>query len=892
MYRLHQFLVLLIGSICFHHAHAQSEVHRLQAPITNYGVSSVIHSNGFTLLSGSFYQMGKFSGSGVVLDNATGIHDGTWPVLSGNVYAVVPDGNGGWYVGGSIYTVDNVDYGNLVHLLPNKTLDKNWKPNPLGSVRALALDNGVLYIGGYFLTIANESRKYAAAIDLTTGALTAWAPAPNNYVSELSVGDNAVYMAGGFSKINDGASDRVKVAAVNKTTGTVVTAWQLTLNGTGASVETILVNGATVYVGGTFTGINGVSRAGLAAVSATDGTVNSTWDPAPASTSGTPAVESIVLNGNTLYVAGYFNAGLGRLNTIKHLGAVSTTGAGDAIASFVPVLDVGDRIYSIKLTGTTLYISGFFNSVNSLTRYGLAALNTTNASPTAWAPQLSGADVETLSLSGSQVFIGGDIRGVNWSVYDGFAVMEESSGLLLPLTFNITSGEDIFTMVVKGTTMYLGGRFTSVKGVARKNLAAIDLTTGTVLPWNPGASGTTATFENSAVLTMDIKDNTVYVGGIFLTVGGASRTGLAAIDATTGIVTAWNPVVGPGSSTSEYPRSIHIKDNLLYVAGRFTKLAGANRTYIGALDLFTGAPTAWSPVATDDVTKVRAATNVVYVVGDFTGGIGGTTRSTGIAALDITSGLATEWNPAFSSSIADFAFNDTDLYVCGYFDAVSTDNRPGLASFSLATGNLNPWTPDLGSSGEGAYIVESVAISPNRIYVGGGFQYVGNEKRVGYAEYDMATCTAIANIALDGTVLSASAGDSYQWYENDVLIVGANEQTYTINPTEYGKYAVEVTSGDCSARSADYIYLVTGDEPSLSSQLKVYPNPAVAEILVEVPVKANVVVTDVTGKPVEHVFVNEFVKNKIITSAWPNGVYILHFTAGTQNASVKIIKTN
>ncbi len=64
--------------------------------------------------------------------------------------------------------------------------------------------------------------------------------------------------------------------------------------------------------------------------------------------------------------------------------------------------------------------------------------------------------------------------------------------------------------------------------------------------------------------------------------------------------------------------------------------------------------------------------------------------------------MATAFNPDFGpEGVADFALNDTDIFASGCYHALDGTLRPGLVSFSLATGVLNPWTPILGGGPEG-----------------------------------------------------------------------------------------------------------------------------------------------------------------------------------------------
>lgn len=84
---------------------------------------------------------------------------------------------------------------------------------------------------------------------------------------------------------------------------------------------------------------------------------------------------------------------------------------------------------------------------------------------------------------------------------------------------------------------------------------------------------------------------------------------------------------------------------------------------------------------------------------------------------------------------------------------------------------------------------------------------------------------------VDG-VLTASAGNGYQWFRNGVAISGATAQTYT--PTQDGTYHVRVDLGTpCLLRSATVEVLVTSVPDMLATSLKVYPVPARNELFVE-----------------------------------------------------------
>lgn len=75
--------------------------------------------------------------------------------------------------------------------------------------------------------------------------------------------------------------------------------------------------------------------------------------------------------------------------------------------------------------------------------------------------------------------------------------------------------------------------------------------------------------------------------------------------------------------------------------------------------------------------------------------------------------------------------------------------------------------------------------------------------------------------------LTASSGDSYQWFRNNVAISGATNQV--LETSEDGVYTVEVSINSCIGRAAalNVVIIVTGleDDIIFSRTVKVFPNP-------------------------------------------------------------------
>ena len=83
---------------------------------------------------------------------------------------------------------------------------------------------------------------------------------------------------------------------------------------------------------------------------------------------------------------------------------------------------------------------------------------------------------------------------------------------------------------MSGTTVYAGGAFTSIGGQSRNYIAALDASTGLATAWNTGVSpiGGGAS-EAGEVLSVAVAGATVYAGGNFTSVNGKSGLGFAAL---------------------------------------------------------------------------------------------------------------------------------------------------------------------------------------------------------------------------------------------------------------------------------------------------------------------------------------------------------------------------
>lgn len=226
-------------------------------------------------------------------------------------------------------------------------------------------------------------------------------PQTDGNVLAIASTTTRIYVGGTFTSINGVA--RNNIAAIDPATGEVDAAWNPNLNG---SVYAIAVDGTgngKVYVGGAFTAAKGglATRKYVAA-----------FDPANGGNSGEPdsewapelndTVRALAIGANNkVYVGGEFTQVVSDTATRNRLVAFSKAdGSNEAALDAAWDPNLNNNVLALKLAGdpAKLYVGGSFTTVlnGTVTRNGLAAFNQADGSSaaavdTAWDPNIDGA---------------------------------------------------------------------------------------------------------------------------------------------------------------------------------------------------------------------------------------------------------------------------------------------------------------------------------------------------------------------------------------------------------------------------------------------------------------------------------------------------------------------
>jgi hypothetical protein len=327
-------------------------------------------------------------------------------------------------------------------------------------------------------------------------------------------------------------------------------------------------------------------------------------------------VSTIIFSGTTAYLGGSFTkvkSPNGKWVTRNRLAAVNTSTC--AVLPWAPTAN--GEVRALHLLGTTVYVGGYFTTLNGVTRNRLGAVNSSTAALLPFNPNLNGS-VRAITSYGGRLFVGGDFLMVGATARNKLAAFYTSSGGFDWYWKPVASG-NVHSLAVSpdGQRLYVGGRFTSLAGSAyaaylgalRPTTAALDTT---FLP-RPGWP----------VDSVAVDTRGVYAGG-----GG-----------TGGHLAIWNAngtlQRGPYVTDGDV-QAVAVDGNSLYAGGHFTSYCvggtgggtpfkcsrSQQRRKFFEVNLTTGAVTGWSPSIDSSLgiwaAKVEPVSHDLWAGGDFT----------------------------------------------------------------------------------------------------------------------------------------------------------------------------------------------------------------------------------------------------------------------------------
>ena len=730
---------------------------------------------------GRVYVGGFFTRAGGVSANSVARFDpatNSWSTLgtgadngvSGEVFALVVDGQGRVYVGGDFTRAGGVSANNVARFDP---ATNSWSALGTGAnngvsdtsfserVNALAIDRqGRVYVGGRFTRAGEVSANRVARFDPQANSWSALGTGANNgisgdetsfpgpSVSALAVDEQGrVYVGGDFTQAG-GVSAR-SVARFDPATNSwsALGAGVSFSLGSGGEVNALAIDGqGRVYVGGRFTRAGGVSANNVARFDPQANSWSALGTGANNGVSG--SVNALAVDGQGLvYVGGRFAQAVGvsassvaRFNPATNSWSALGTGGGSGTNDIVRALAVDGQ--------GRVYVGGLFTQAGGVSANSVARFDPATNS---WS---------TLGTGANNGVTGLPILGI--------------PDLPLPPDFppDFVLPGIVGALAVDGQgNVYVGGAFTRAGGVSANSVARFNPATNS---WSALGTGSSNGVSGSRTPILPIPSvsalavdgqGRVYVGGDFTEAGGVSARSVARFNPATNSWSALGTGANNGVSGDETPLSGPSVSALavdgqgrVYVGGRFTRAGEVSANRVARFDpqanswsaLGTGANNGISgdetPFSGPSVSALAVdGQGRVYVGGRFTsaGGVSANSVARFDPQANSWSALGTGANNGVTDTLPpDFVLpgivgalavdGQGNVYVGGAFTRAGGVSANNVARFDP---QANSWSAlGTGANNGVGGITSTISVGVNtfavdrqgRVYVGGNFTTAGD----------------------------------------------------------------------------------------------------------------------------------------------------------------------
>ncbi len=272
--------------------------------------------------------------------------------------------------------------------LKSQTVDTNF-PEANNQVYAVLHDSlhNYVFAGGEFTLFGGSPRQKFAVMNATTGALQTWAPVFDGAINDFIIVGNFLYVVGNFTHVDGFNHDHIaKFNILSKT----LLSWNPAFPATGAKGLEYYNGKIYVYFGGNAT--NNIYRIDTSAAASI-----SSWHP---NVSG--YVNHLKVKNNFLYVGGSFTQIDGQART--NIAAFDLGTSTPTLDSWAP--DADSRVNCIEWYNGNVYVSGNFSyiagsAINYLAEITDAASG--GATLGGWNPNPS-YEIQRIRIKGDQLY--------------------------------------------------------------------------------------------------------------------------------------------------------------------------------------------------------------------------------------------------------------------------------------------------------------------------------------------------------------------------------------------------------------------------------------------------------------------------------------------------------
>lgn len=680
-------------------------------PGTNDNVSVVLASGENVFIGGQFTEAGGLNASSVARFNQ---NSRTWhtlgdgvsnpvenPTFVPSVSALAVSGDD-IYVGGRFSAAGN----QLANHIAHYDLSTNsW--NAIGSgvegefaqVLDAKIVNDNLYISGSFTSVNGIPANGIARYNITDEEWHSVGEGVEGTFYSMAITDNEIYLGGFLDE-----SGSWGLASYSFTDGS----WQTVVTVSG-QVNTLLHTGDALYIGGSFTEVDGVSANRVAKYDIS----SSTWTPLGSGVNN--MVSTLELINDHLYVGGSFTSA-GGSNAFKVTRYDLNT---EEWAPFYNGFTASSSVRDMSFVGEILFVGGNIPRVSGFDASNIVSFNITNE---IWQLPSNGlgGEVNSIVVENDEAFVGGTFTSAN-----GFSAARVASYNVNTRTWSaLGEGIQAYTIPSNSITvdvllvhdgyLYVGGRF-QIAGEANANhIARYNISEGT---WSGLGSGL-----NDRVQAMAIVDEVLYAGGTFTNAGGNTANRIAKYDLTT---ETWSAL---GSGVDGTVRALEVIGSELYVGGHFTSAGSENANYIARYDTENET---WHPLGNgtdDNVLTITANNGNLYAGGSFNQAGGNEVRK--IARYNPADETWISIGGPQYGYVSAIVISENRLYIGGFFQSAADVNANRVALYDLSE---DTWQ-SLGNGMNDAVL--TLAIYGENLLAGGRFITAGSKPASHFARWD------------------------------------------------------------------------------------------------------------------------------------------------------------
>ncbi len=328
-----------------------------------------------------------------------------------------------------------------------------------------------------------------------------------------------------------------------------------------------------------------------------------------------------------------------------------------------------------------------------------------------------------------------------------------------------TANDEVNSIVRYNNTIYVGGVFNSVGTTGRNYLAAIDANTGAVLSWNPAPDG--------AIDKLLIAGNKLVVTGSYTTMSGSPRNGICVFDLTSGNLLGSNLEIGLMSVLEP----LHYSGNYVYYCANDSM----QQTAIRRFDINTlQRDVTWKSdnFSFNDINGLTVYGNFIYAAG-WLDIFNGSIDINKLCRFNVSNGsLDTSFYFTFKNSdyLYSVVAHNGKIYVSGNFDLIDGFTRKGIAEIDTA-GFVT--TKNIYCSNK---IIKALTLQGNTLWVGGNSVMLGGLNRYSIAQIDISTGIATCWFTQS---LSGNLYMNTIWVSNDTVYAAPQSsgfKVFTGNP--------------------------------------------------------------------------------------------------------------